>query len=239
MAVEAVPSHDALVFRDRQRTWRWYDAIGPGVVKYVNEFVTAALVSGTPVDLYTTLTGVATAIYQTDEAGGVMVISTGDADGNGANLQLGSASGESVKLDGDYPLYCGVKLKINDVDQTTLFFGLGVTDTAWSGGLTDGLYFTSADESASLSYVCEKDSVESSAVVATLADDTYVTLEIYFDGSSAYAYVDGTQVGVWATTKATFPDDEELRLTLEFKTGEAFSNTCTIDWIRLVHLRGS
>ena len=48
MAVEAVSSHDALVFRDRQRTWRWYDAIGPGVVKYINEFVTAALVSGDP-----------------------------------------------------------------------------------------------------------------------------------------------------------------------------------------------
>ena len=238
MAVEAVSSHDALVFRDRQRTWRWYDAIGPGVVKYINEFVTAALVSSTPVDWYLTTVGTSS-VYQTDEAGGVMAIETGDAGGDGANLQLGSASGESVKLDGDYPLYCGVKLKISDVDQTTLYFGLGVTDSAWSGGLTDGLYFTSADESASLSYVCEKNSVESSAVVATLADDTYITLEIYFDGSSAYAYVDGVQVGVWATTKATFPDDEELRLALEFKTGEAFSNTCAIDWVRLVHLRGA
>ena len=37
---------------------------------------------------------------------------------------------------------------------------------------------------------------------------------------------------------ASFPDDMEMRLTVEFVNGAAGAETCTVNWLRLIHLRG-
>ena len=36
----------------------------------------------------------------------------------------------------------------------------------------------------------------------------------------------------------SFPNDEALRLTVEFLTGADAAKTMTINWLRMVHLRG-
>ena len=53
-------------------------------------------------------------------------------------------------------------------------------------------------------------------------------MEFVWDGaaSSLYTYVDGAAVTGTATTN--LPNDEELRLSLEFLTGEAVANVMTI-----------
>ena len=241
MAVDIVTINDALVFRDSTIPSRWYDAIGSGVVKHLEDFAAWPVddTTGDPTEWEKTITeaGADTTTVITDRAGGALLITAAGNENDGINLQLGQTAGESVKLDDSEPLYCGIRLAINDVDQTDVFFGVGVTDTDWSGGLTDGLYFRSEDESAVISLVAEKNSVESTIAVHTLVDDTYVTLEFYYDGTTVSAYVNGTLKGSIADSSTSFPNDTEMRLTLEFLTGEATANTCTVEWLRMIHIQ--
>ena len=242
MAVDMVTINDALVFRDSNLPACLYDAIGSGVVKHLEDFATWAHddTTGDPTEWTATITeagaGFTTQVI-TDKAGGALLITTAANENNGVNLQLGQAAGENVKLDGPYPVYAGIRVALGDADQSDLFFGVGVTDTDWSGGITDGVYFASPDASGAINFITEKDSVESSAAVGTLVDATFVTLEFYYDGANIFAYVDGVLKSTTAAGVATFPENEELRLTLEFLTGEATANTCTVEWIRMIHIR--
>jgi hypothetical protein len=241
MGVDLVGVNSALVFRDSSLRHRWYDAIGPGVVKQLEDFATIPADDSTndPTEWKVTVVevgGTTTAVI-TDRVGGAFLISAAGNEDDGWSMQLGGVAGESIKLDGNHPLYCGIRLAINDVDQTDVLFGVAITDTALLGGVTDGMYFRSVDESAVINFVTEKNSVESETAVATLVDDTYITLEFLFDGVGVTAYVNGVEITSTAAIGTTFPNDEEMRLSLEFLSGEATANTCTVEWLRMVYVR--
>jgi hypothetical protein len=51
------------------------------------------------------------------------------------------------------------------------------------------------------------------------------------------AYVNGVVVATVDKSNPTFPDDEEMRLSLEFLTGEAVANTCTVKRLDMIHIR--
>ena len=242
MAVNIVSLNDALVLRDDAAPNRIIDAFGDNVVKHIEQFVTWPHddSTGDPTEWTATITEAGagnTTTVITDRAGGALLITCAANENDGVNLQLGQAAGENVKLDGAQMLYCGIRFALGDADQSDLFFGVGVTDTDWSGGITDGIYFASPDASAAVNLVTEKDSVESSNAMGTLVDDEFITLEFWHDGATLYAYADGVLKASVAGSAATFPDDEEMRLTLEFLTGEAVANTCTVEWLRMVNIR--
>ena len=222
---------------------RWFDAIGPGVTKYIFDGGSLAADDTTtdPTEFVNTVVevgaGVSTAVLD-DVAGGGLVITTAANENDGWSMQLGHANaGEWVDLSGVAHTYFGVEFAINDVDNTDVFLGAAVTDTALLGGVTDGIYFRSVDASAVLNFVLEKDSAESTTAVATLADDTYVYAEFYHDGSNVYVYIDGSLVATIADSDTNFPNNELLRLSIEFLTGEATANTCKIKQFRLIHIR--
>ena len=168
-------------------------------------------------------------------AGRVGTITCAANENDGGSYQL---LGENIELTSDQDVYVGAKLQINDVDQTDLFFGLAVTDTALLGGVADAVYFESVDGSAAISTVTEKDSTETQNDSAgTLVDATDILLEFYYDGGAptpkVYFYIDGTLVN---THSANIPDDEALRLTIEFLTGEATANTCNVQFMRVIQI---
>jgi len=243
MSVKQKDVHNALVFYDGTLTHRWYDAIGPGVIKYLQEFACWPHDDTTldPTEWTDTVVevgaGTSTAVI-TDLAGGALLITTAGNENDGWSMQLGNAAGESIKLESsDKALYVGARFAINDADQTDILIGVTVTDTAVLGAVTDGMYFRSVDESAVIYFVTEKDSVESSTALATMTDDAYLIAEfLYLDGT-VKAYANGVEITSTADSAATFPDNEELRLTVEFLTGEAVANTCTVDWLRMIHIR--
>ena len=244
MGVETTSIHNHMVFRDSANTWRWYDAIGPQVNKYLQEFNYWVVDDTThdPTEWTVNVTEGAgtTQTDLTDAAGGALLITTGTNENDGMQMQLGheaDGNGESVDLSGSYPLYLSARFKGGDVDQSDVLVGFAVTDTDCLGGVTDGIYFRSADESSALYFVTEKDSVESTTSVATLVDDTYVQVEMYYDGDTVYVYVDGSLVTSVADTVATFPDNELLRLTLEFLTGEGNANTLTMTHLRYIQIK--
>ena len=238
MGVTQQAIHNALVFRDSVYSHRWYDAIGGPVTKYVQDFQGYPVDNTTflPTEFVTTLVNASTCV-PTDAAGGAMLITTAGADNDGVKLQLGSTAGESVGFAGQYPTYFGVSFQASVVTQADCLFGVCVTDTACLDAVTDGMYFRNVDGSALLYFVTEKDSVESQTAVATLVAGAQITAEWYFDGTTVYAYINGAEVCSVAATDATFPNDELMRLTMEFLTGDAAAITCTINWVRLIQIR--
>jgi hypothetical protein len=248
MTVGTVEVKRALVLRDNWYYWRWFDAVGHGVMKYLQNFTHLDVDDNTrdPTEWEMTITeaggGVSTVVV-TDEPTGAILITTAAQAVDGINMQLGAALGCNINLNGDHPLYFGTSFEINDVDQTAIFAGVGVTDVDWLGGLTDGIYFRSIDESADLYFVTEMNEVENATLVATLEDDTRITCEfLYFNypevGPQVRVFINGGEVSAARTlaTAATFPDDELLRLTVEFTTGEAVANTCIMHVLNMIHI---
>jgi len=213
MSTEIVEVRDALVIRSHEYPHRWYDAVGGGVSKYIQDFQGYPVDNTTflPTEFVTTLVNASTCV-PTDVAGGAMLITTAGAENDGVKLQLGSTAGESIDLSGPHPVYFGIELAASVVAQADLLAGLFITDTTALDGGTDGMYFRSVDESALLYFVTEKNSVEGATAVATLVAGSYITLEFYFDGTTVYHYVNGALTGSVSRTDATFPNDELLRL---------------------------
>jgi hypothetical protein len=173
-----------------------------------------------------------------DVAGGALLITCAGNENDGVSLQLGNAnSGEWLDLSLKHPTYFGVQFQINDVDQTDVFFGAAVTDTAILGGVTDSIGFRSVDESAVLYFLLEQDSVESTTAVATMTDAADMVAEfLYLDGN-VEVFINGVSVLTVADTDTNFPNDELMRLSLEFLSGEATANTCTVKWLRLIQIQ--
>ena len=233
MTVETVQIRSALVFRDADNPHLWYDAIGPGVLKHFEDGINFPNddTTGDPTEWQCTITEAGagdSTIVTTDLAGGALLITTAGNENDGYAMQLGMAAGEAVDLSGLGNLFVRARFAINDVDQTDFLVGVCVTDTDCIGAVTDGMYFRSVDESAVLQFVAEKDSVESATNIATLTDAGYIDVYYHHDGTTVYYYVNGSLAGSLARSDASFPNDELLRLTLEFLTGEAAANTCTL-----------
>lgn len=181
-----------------------------------------------------TITAVGTSpIAQVNEAGGVITITTGGTEDNGDNIQR---LGESWKLTTGKPCWFEVRVKVDEVIQSDLLVGLCITDTDLLGGMTDGVYFRKVDGSAVVEFVTEKDSTETAtAAVHTLVNDTYVRYGFRFNGAgTVQAFVNGVLV---ATHTTNIPDDEELRISLHFLTGEAGAKVCRWDYYKCGQVR--
>jgi len=214
-------------------------AIGPDVVSYITDFV------GVPVDpstgeldtLYTITrvqTGSGSSVFvPIDGVGGIVRITTDDAENDGINAQL---RGESFKLAAGNSLSYIVRAKIDDATQTDFFLGLAITDTDILGGVTDSIGFTKVDGSTALNAIVNKNSTATSVSVAT-ADTSYHIYEFHFVGSESrvYFYIDGSEVAR-LTSNANVPDDEELRPSIHFLTGEAVAKNMDLDYLRVIQV---
>jgi len=210
------------------------DAIGADVVKYVDDFVvlpgTDASFDPWTVTLVEAGTG-ETTVTSGNAGNGTLLITTDDAENDGANLQL---NGESFKLESGKPLYFGARVQsISDATQSDIFIGLAITDTDILGGVTDSIGFQKVDGSTDLTFVVNKNSTATTASgLKTLAASTAYILEFYWDGAGLEVFVDGVSVATPAITN--LPDDEELRVSLQFLSGSAGAKTCHVDWIRCI-----
>ena len=239
MAVETLAVKNALVYRDADLPHRWYDAFGEGVIKYLQDFATLAVDDSTKdaTEWVTTAIDAADLHVITDIAGGGLLFTTGNTENDGFNMQLGSAAGENVLLNGSFPLYCGIEFVISDVVNSDFWFGVGITDTGLLAGNADGISFRSIDTSANTFFVVENTNIEDSIAVGVMANNVYVTLELLFDGEDVIAYYNGQESGRVNKSSVSFPDDTETRLSFAFLTGDAAVITSTVKWMRMIHIR--
>ncbi|MEN9936051.1 MAG: hypothetical protein RLZZ387_2630 [Chloroflexota bacterium] len=125
------------------------------------------------------------------------------------------------------------RFKVSDATQSDVVIGLQVVDTT-PLDVTDGVYFLKADGSTSFSFVCRKNATTGStsvASVATLADDTYITLGFYYDGEGKVAYeVNGAVLGSLDASSAFLPDTT-CTVSFALQNGEAVAKTMTVDYL--------
>lgn len=135
-------------------------------------------------------------------------------------------------------LYWGMRFKISDATEAEFAVGLQVTDTA-PLAVADGIFFRKDDGDANLDFVASASSTDDEDLaIAVLADDTYMTLEFYYDGSSSYitAFKDGVAVG--SLPISSLPTTE-LAISFGIKNGEAVAKIMSVDWIKVMQERGS
>ena len=182
-------------------------------------------------DWTVTEVGVATQALA-DEAFGALLVTNAAADNDSSFSQL---VGESFKYVNGKRLHFAARFKVSDATESDFIMGLQITDTT-PLAVTDGIWFGKDDGDALLDFHVAKDSTQSDATgIHTMVDDTYVTVEFYYDGSTAgrfQYFVNGVRLGAVALTNA--PDDEELTLSFGIQNGEAVAKTMTLDYIRAV-----
>lgn len=221
----------------RTQKYRLLDAFGVNVYKKIDPLI----VSGTDAVLGHTVTlveagaGESTIGYSNVGGGGLLFTTDANED-DGIALQDNDyaftlASG--VKL-----LYFGARLKLSEATQQDVFVGLSSIDTTPLGGVSDGVFFKKIDGETGISFSTEKSSTETKSVnLATLAADTYVTLEFYCDvpKSRVYAMINGAIV---ATHLTNIPNTAALSFNFQTLAGSAASRTCKLSWRRIIAIGG-
>ena len=219
--------HNSVVLYDKEYTQRWVDAFGPNVRKilWVEQY---PLDSGTATAVNTsTITGLASSL------GGGWVFTTAGADNDGIQWQ---ANSEMNYFGGPYPAYFGARLAISSVTQMDFFAGFAITDTSICAGVTDSIGFNSVDGDAALNFIINKDSAATTVDLGDMVANTYVTVELYYDGEDVYYYLNDALIGSVSIDAANFPDDEHLAPALAFLTGDNAAITMTVKWARWIQI---
>jgi hypothetical protein len=163
----------------------------------------------------------------TDGDGGLLLITNTAADDDLVALQK---VGESYRFASGKELFFEARLKVSDATQSDVVIGLQITD-ATPLDVSDGVFFIKADGSTSVSLLVEKNgTATTTSGVATMANDTFISLGFYYDGASSIQYsVNGVVVGTSVTTN--LPDDEDMTVSIALQNGEAVAKTMTVDYV--------
>jgi len=217
-------------------------AIGPDVLWYeflpwVHNVQDEDATGTDPEGFFTTVVEVGTGTSEMDQSNSIGILAqlvTAANDNDGISCQL---IGPHFEFTSNQPLvYMGFEADIDDVDTSDLFIGLAIEDTALLGGVADAVYLESLDGAATTFGVTEKNSTETTtaASIATISDNTFHFYEFFFDGTSVYFFVDGTEGGTIHT--ANIPDDVVLMPSVEFLAGSAAASTCDIRQWRCIQI---
>jgi hypothetical protein len=182
-----------------------------------------------------TVVGTGTAAL-TNLDGGALLLTNSAADNDSIQLQQ---VGESFALTAGKRAFFKARFKVSDATQSDLIIGLCVTDTTLMGatagaGVSDGVFFSKDDGVATLDVQCQKNATTGqtrAAAIATLANDTFVTVAWAYDGKGEVAYfVNDVQLGTLAGTAAYLPDTT-LAVSFGLMNGEAVAKTMTVDYL--------
>lgn len=164
--------------------------------------------------------------------GGILLLTNSAANNDLVAMQK---VGESFIFETNKKLFFKCRFKVSDATKSALVFGLQVTDTT-PLSVSDGVYFSKAAASTSISFNAYKESTGTTASnVATLVDNTYITLAFYYDGNSYINYFAGTNnlnptyIGRIASTN--IPNTQTTTISFALSNGEAVAKTMSIDYI--------
>ena len=171
--------------------------------------------------------------------GGVVEILHGTADNEESHM---TAINHGFATDAASPrkMWATCRLKTSDSNATGLFIGLTSDNgdeevsilTDGGGATEDAIGFYLLDGSAAetitlLTAVGDSETVTS--CTDSFADDTYVTLSWYYNGSSVEAYVNGT---LRATVTTNIPNDGTVMFpAIHVAAREGAANTVTVDYM--------
>ncbi len=172
----------------------------------------------------------------TDINGGALLVTNAAADNDRNELQK---LGESFLLTAGKRAFFKARFKVSDATQSDFLIGLAITDTTLQGsvsgaGVTDGIFFNKDDGDALLDVQVQKNATTGqtrAAGIATVVDDTFLTVAWAYDGVSEVKYfVNDVQLGTLDGTSTYLPDTE-LTVSFAMQNGEAVAKTMTVDYI--------
>ena len=224
-----------LVFYEEGNRQRWVDAIGPNVIKYLNDFG-GDNPADTWVDTVVSAGSGTSSVISVAEEGGIIRLDAAGNDNDGAQIQK---LGGFMATDDD-PIYFGVRWELNGAAATAaeIIMGLCNEDTSLNAGLNDGIYFRVVDGSATLSLVTEDGTSETElTMLTTIVVDTWYTDEFYWDGAgNVKAWHNGALIG---TSTANIEQAVQFAVSLAFLSGAAAGESVAglhVDWVRAIQL---
>jgi hypothetical protein len=197
---------------------------------YFNDFDT--YVAG---DWTVTSVGAATRALKADAPFGALLMTTTGTEDDGTQLQLTT---ETFTVTVGKKLWFKARFAIDDVTQSDFGIGLMVLDTtaldADGDGVTDGIFFAKDDGDALLDFQVQKDATtgQSRATsVATLVNDTFVTVGVEYDGKSEVKYfIDDVHKGTITLSSTNMPNTP-LTVTMALLTGEGNAAAASVDYV--------
>ena len=227
-----------LIFYEAGHRQRIVDAIGPNVIKYINDFAgdqgaenwieTAVSVgSGTSV------------MASRAEAGGMIRLDLAGNDNDAYQIQK-LAGFVATASD---PIYFGCRFEYSGAaaDAIDVMIGLCSEDTDLVGAVADGIYFCIRDGAADLFLTTEDNgSATDLTLTATSVVDTWNTCEFYFNGDSTtpavYAWHNGDYIG---RSTAGIEQTNALAISIAVANGAAAGESVTglhVDYVRAFQL---
>ena len=163
-----------------------------------------------------------------DGDGGVLLVTNAAGDNDHDFFQLVK---EGFKFESGKQIGVHVRFKTNDATQTDIVAGLQLTDTT-PLDVTDGIFFLKSDGAATISFIVEKDSTQSTLTLPnSLADDTFMTLGFIYDPKDQKFHVFQNNVLAGTVVSTNAPDDEELTLSFGIQNGAAAAKTLSVDYV--------
>ena len=224
-----------LVFYDSEYRQRWIDAIGPKVIKFLEDFG-GDVAQATEGSWVTTFVSAGVASF--DVKGGAIRIWSDESAGNTGQIQ---------KLHGFIactacPIYFGVRWKLVSPCSAThqqILMGLHAEDTTALAGPDTGIVFEIATAATGLDMVCYSTGTGvTMTALTTVATDTWYTDEFYWDGSNAVnLYHDGMYIG--AASAGSVAKTSAMCITLgNYSVTDASTAGAglAVDWVRAIQL---
>lgn len=168
-----------------------------------------------------------------DANGGIARITTAANEDDGLFEEW--TAGEIFLVESGKKMWIKTRFQVGDATQSDLIIGLHSTDTTPLDA-TMRFAFISEDGSASVFFNCDDNTTDAdSSSVATLADDTWITLAAYYDGKGTIElYADGVKT---ATMTSVGVPGAEMSVGFGYLNGAAGAETTDIDYILVVRER--
>lgn len=177
-------------------------------------------------------------ITATSAGSGTSAISTPDLDGGAARITTAANEddglfaqtiGEVFLLNSSKKTWIKARFQVGDAIQSDFIIGLHSTDTTPQDA-TMRFLFESVDGSAALYFNNDNNTDDNdSSTVATLEDDTFVTVGAYYDGNgSIQLFLNDTLV---TTMTSQTPPGAEMAVGFGYLNGAAGAETTDIDYI--------
>jgi len=167
----------------------------------------------------------------TDADGGVLLLTNSAADDDLVALQK---VGESFTFTAGKKAFFKARFKVSDATQSDVVMGLQITDTT-PLAVSDGVYFIKPDGAATMNFVVAASSTATTAsAIATLVNDTYITVAFYYDGISYVNYYTGTDTldpTYKGRSVVTNLPTTELTVSFALQNGEAVAKNMSVDYI--------
>ena len=163
-----------------------------------------------------------------DGDGGVLLVTNAAGDNDHDFFQLVK---EGFKFESGKQIGFHIRFKTNDATQSDIVAGLQLTDTT-PLDVTDGIFFLKSDGAATISFIVEKDSTQSTLTLPnSLADDTFMTLGFIYDPKDQKFHVFQNNVLAGTVVSTNAPDDEELTAFFGIQNGAAAAKTLSVDYV--------